>query len=101
MEFRRRSLWNRVWEGEGLDKLGQEAYVRRIYEEQEGYLEVWKEMGYGIVLSAWKGVRWLCDHLTIGYLKQKMNQSERQNEPYESREPAEPAEPTEEPEEKV
>lgn len=58
MEFRRRSLWNRVWEGEGLDVIGQEEYVRRIY-EGEGEGGAWREIGYGFFLSLWKGIRWV------------------------------------------
>lgn len=57
MEFRRRSLWNRVWEGETLYGMGQEEYVRRIYED-EGNQDHWREIGYGFVLSVWKGVQW-------------------------------------------
>lgn len=56
MEYRRRSLWNRVWENESLDSLGREEYVRRLYEED---VHPWKEICHGIVLSVWKGVRWL------------------------------------------
>ena len=56
MEYRRRSLWNRVWENERLDDLGREEYVRRIYEEES---RPWTEVGHGILLSLWKGIRWL------------------------------------------
>lgn len=56
MEYRRRSLWNRVWENESLDALGREEHVRRLYEEE---YRPWKEICYGIVLSIWKGARWL------------------------------------------
>ena len=56
MEYRRRSLWNRIWDDESLDTLGHEEYVRRIY---EGESRPWMEIGHGFVLSVWKGIRWL------------------------------------------
>lgn len=66
MEFRRRSLWNRVWDGEALDLMGHEEYVRRVY-EGEGYnrSDRWREIGYGLVLSAWKGVQWVWNGLPL------------------------------------
>ena len=56
MEYRRRSLWNRVWENESLDALGREEYVRRVYNEES---HPWMEICYGIILSVWKGTKWL------------------------------------------
>jgi hypothetical protein len=70
MEFRRRSLWNRVWDGEGLDAMGHEEYVRRIYEGDNGSRGegAWREIGYGLVLSAWKGIRWAWEGLGLDHL---------------------------------
>lgn len=56
MEYRRRSLWNRIWDNERLDELGREIYVRRIY---EGESQSWTEVGHGLVLSLYKGIQWL------------------------------------------
>lgn len=41
--------------------MGHEEYARRIYEGDggEGERRAWREIGYGLVLSAWKGVRWV------------------------------------------
>jgi hypothetical protein len=58
MEYRRRSLWNRLWENDSLDSLGREEYVRRVY-EGTGEHTPWKEVCHGILLSLWKGVRWV------------------------------------------
>ena len=77
MEFRRRSLWNRVWDGERLDAMGHEEYARRIYEgEGESQTDQWREMGYGLVLSAWKGVQWAWSGFGLHWMwhnKRRMN----------------------------
>jgi hypothetical protein len=56
MEYRRRSLWNRVWEEESLDDLSKEAHQRVVWEEE---YHPWREICHGIVLSLWKGVNWV------------------------------------------
>jgi hypothetical protein len=56
MEYRRRSLWNRIWENDSLDSLSKDEYERYIY---EGEYRPWREICHGVVLSMWKSVFWI------------------------------------------
>ncbi len=56
MEYRRRSLWNRVWDDQTLDDLSREEHNRVIWEEE---YHPWREIGHGLVLSLWKGAVWM------------------------------------------
>ena len=65
MEYRKRSLWNRVWENDSLDSLSEENYVHDVYEEKGGL--PWKAICHGVVMSLWKGVRWLFTPNHLGF----------------------------------
>lgn len=55
MEYQR-SFWSRLWENDSLDQLSRDYYVRSIYEEDR---RPWNEIYHGVILSMWKGVKWL------------------------------------------
>ena len=57
MEYRRRSLWNRIWENDSLESLSSDEYQRYIYEGEEQ--QPWKEICHGIILSLYKGFIWI------------------------------------------
>lgn len=55
MEYRKRSLWNRIWENDSLDSLSEELYIRDVYEERTTL--PWRTICYGSIMSIWKGIR--------------------------------------------
>lgn len=81
MEYRKRSLWNRVWENDSLDSLSEENYVRDVYEE--GGKLPWRAVCHGMALSLWKGIQWLFTppyyQINNGVFKEKIENREEGN----------------------